>query len=117
MKHLTRRIILTGFMGLAMIFMIILSNLINPVKTTAQVKDKTRPSRARSVVYDVRAFGARGDGRTLDTRAINKAIETAAAAGGGTVNFLAGTYLSVSIRLRSNITLQFDHGATFLPPN
>lgn len=65
-------------------------------------------------VYDVRAFGARGDGKTLDTAAINKAIEAAAAAGGGTVNFPAGTYLSVSIRLRSNITLQLNPGATIL---
>ena len=68
-------------------------------------------------VYDVRAFGAKGDGKTLDTRAINKAIEAAAAAGGGTVNFPAGTYLSVSIRLRSNITLQLDQGATILAAN
>ena len=68
----------------------------------------------RALVYDVRAFGARGDGKTLDTHAINKAIEAAAAAGGGTVNFPAGTYLSVSIRLRSNITLQLNHGATIL---
>lgn len=65
-------------------------------------------------VYDVRAFGARGDGKTLDTAAINKAIEAAAAAGGGTINFPAGTYLSVSIRLRSNITLQLNQGATIL---
>jgi len=68
----------------------------------------------RALVYDVREFGARGDGKTLDTHAINKAIEAAAAAGGGTVNFPAGTYLSVSIRLRSNITLQLNHGATIL---
>ena len=73
-----------------------------------------RVTSTRAMVYDVRAFGARGDGRTLDTPAINKAIETAAAAGGGTVNFPAGTYLSVSIRLRSNITLQFHPGATIL---
>ena len=67
-----------------------------------------------ALVYDVREFGARGDGKTLDTHAINKAIEAAAAAGGGTVNFPAGTYLSVSIRLRSNITLQLNQGATIL---
>src|SRR5215468_1967822 len=66
------------------------------------------------VVYDVRAFGAKGDGKNLDSPAINKAIEAAAAAGGGTVSFPAGTYLSVSIRLRSNITLQLEHGATIL---
>ena len=68
----------------------------------------------RAMVYDVRAFGAKGDGKTLDTRAINQAIDAAAAAGGGTVNFPAGTYLSVSIRLRSNITLQLNQGATIL---
>ena len=67
-----------------------------------------------TLVYDVREFGAKGDGKTLDTLAINRAIETAAAAGGGTVNFPAGTYLSVSIRLRSNITLQLNQGATIL---
>jgi polygalacturonase len=65
-------------------------------------------------VYDVRAFGARGDGKTLDTTAINSAIDAAAAAGGGTVRFPAGTYLSFSIHLKSNITLYLDQGATLL---
>ena len=69
---------------------------------------------AQSGVYDVRAFGARGDAKTLDTSAINRAIYAAAAAGGGTVSFPAGTYLSVSIHLQSNITLQLDQGATIL---
>jgi polygalacturonase len=65
-------------------------------------------------VYDVRAFGASGGGKTLDTSAINRAIDAAAAAGGGTVHFPAGTYLSVSIHLKSNITLHLDQGATIL---
>ena len=69
---------------------------------------------AYAVEYDVRAFGAKGDGRTLDTDAINKAIEAAAAAGGGTVRFRAGSYLSFSIRLKSNITLFLDQGATII---
>jgi polygalacturonase len=64
--------------------------------------------------YDVRTYGARGDGKTLDTAAINKAIETAASRGGGTVYFGPGTYLSFSIRLKSNITLHLDTGATLL---
>jgi len=66
---------------------------------------------AQAAVYDVQAHGAKGDGKTLDTAAINKAIEAAAAAGGGTVRFPAGTYVSGSIRLRSNITLQLDTGS------
>lgn len=65
-------------------------------------------------VYDVRSFGAKGDGKSLDTPAINNAIDAAAAAGGGTVIFPSGTYLSVSIHLRSNITLQLDQGATIV---
>ena len=64
--------------------------------------------------YNVRNLGARGDGKTLDTNAINKTIETAANNGGGTVFFPAGTYLSFSIRLKSNITIYLDNGATIL---
>src|SRR6266566_9199949 len=68
-------------------------------------------------VYDVKRFGARGDGKTLDTVAINKAIDTAAAAGGGTVLFPSGNYLSVSIHLKSNITLYLDQGAVIVAAN
>lgn len=64
--------------------------------------------------FDVKKYGAVGDGKTLDTAAINKTIEAAAAAGGGTVHFPAGTYLSFSIRLKSNIALYLDQGATIL---
>jgi len=64
--------------------------------------------------FDVRTYGATGDGSTLDTGAINKAIDAAAAAGGGTVLFPAGNYLSYSIHLKSNIVLQLDQGATVI---
>ncbi|HMH44996.1 MAG TPA: glycoside hydrolase family 28 protein [Pyrinomonadaceae bacterium] len=67
-----------------------------------------------NTIYDIRGFGAKGDGQTIDTPAINKAIEAAAANGGGTVIFRAGTYLSVSIHLQSNITLQLDQGARII---
>lgn len=63
-------------------------------------------------IYNVQAYGATGDGVTIDSPAINAAIEAAAAAGGGTVYFPAGTYLSFSIRLQSYITLQLENGAT-----
>lgn len=64
--------------------------------------------------FDVRKFGATGDGKTLDTAAIHAAIEAAVGAGGGTVYFPAGTYASYSIRLRNNIGLYLDQGATLL---
>src|SRR6201996_5859167 len=63
-------------------------------------------------VYNVRTLGAIGDGKMLDSKAINKAIETAANAGGGTVYFPAGNYLSGSIHLKSNVSLYIDQGAT-----
>src|SRR5882757_9409410 len=69
---------------------------------------------AESNIYDVKTFGATGDGKTLDTPAINKTIDAAAAAGGGTVYFPAGNYLSVSIHLQSNIALYLDQGATIV---
>src|SRR6185503_12675814 len=62
--------------------------------------------------FNVRAFGATGDGKTLDTPAINKTIDAAAAGGGGTVFFPAGSYLSVTIHLKSNVALYLDQGAT-----
>lgn len=67
-----------------------------------------------AAMTNVRDLGATGDGKTLDTPAINKAIDAAAAAGGGTVYFPAGDYLSVSIHLKSNVALYLDQGATIL---
>ncbi len=64
--------------------------------------------------FNVRSFGAVGDGKNLDSPAINRAITAAAAAGGGTVLVPAGTYLSGSIHLQSNIHLLVDAGATIL---
>ncbi len=64
--------------------------------------------------FNVKDYGAAGDGKTLDTAAINKTIDACSKAGGGTVYFPAGTYLSGSIRLKSNITLHIGPGATIL---
>ncbi|WP_076068870.1 glycoside hydrolase family 28 protein [Sphingomonas montana] len=69
------------------------------------------PAHARTIV-DVRRFGAAGDGVRLDTDAINRAIAAVSRAGGGTVRLTAGRYLSFSIRLRDNVTLLIDRGAT-----
>ena len=64
--------------------------------------------------YSVRVYGAKGDGVTIDSDAINRAIDAAAAAGGGTVVFPAGTYASHSIRLKSHVGLHLDQGAVLL---
>lgn len=64
--------------------------------------------------FNVRDFGAVGDGVTLDTQAIQKAIDACAEAGGGTVYLQGGTFLSGTIRLKSNVTLLVEAGATLL---
>ncbi|PZU08153.1 glycoside hydrolase family 28 protein [Sphingomonas sp.] len=63
---------------------------------------------------DVRHFGATGDGATIDTAAIDRAIDHVAARGGGTVYFPAGTYASYTIHLKSRVTLWLDNGAVLL---
>ena len=62
-------------------------------------------------VFDVREYGAKGDGQTLDTAAIQKALDECGKAGGGIVRLTAGTYLSQPISLRGGTTLQLDEGA------
>ncbi len=69
---------------------------------------------AASPVFDPMDYGAKGDGVSIDTPAIQAAIDAAAGAGGGTVHLPAGTYLSYSVRLRSHINLHLGPGATLL---
>ncbi len=69
---------------------------------------------AEATTYNVRNYGAKGDSTTLDSPAIDKAIQAAAQAGGGTVYLPPGTYLSGTIHLASNIHLYLDMGATIL---
>ncbi len=64
--------------------------------------------------FNVRNHGAAGDGIQLDTDAINKTIEAAREAGGGTVLVPAGNYLSGTIILQSNVTFWIDAGARIL---
>ena len=64
--------------------------------------------------YSVTEFGAVADGETLNTIAIQKAIDARAAAGGGTVYFPAGRYLTGTLFLRDRVTLHLDAGAVIL---
>ena len=65
-------------------------------------------------ICDVTAYGAKGDGVTKDTHAIQSAIDACAAKGGGTVRLASGTFLTGPIVLKSHITLEVDAGATLL---
>ena len=85
-------------------------------KHTGKKRDVTLPRLTASALasvdtYNVRHFGAVGDGTVNDAPAINKAIDTCNAAGGGTVFVPSGFYTTGSIHLKSNITLVIDNGA------
>lgn len=72
---------------------------------------------AKEAIYNVLDFGAKGDGKTNNTNAINAAIDAAARKGGGTVYFPAGDFLSFTIRMKSKITLHLDQGAVLIGDN
>jgi len=80
-------------------------------QATSQNEARAGAARAN---YDVREFGAKGDGDTVDTPAINRAIEAVAAAGGGRLYFLPGTYLCYTIHLKSRVDLYLAQGVTIL---
>ena len=65
-------------------------------------------------VYNVRDYGATGDGKTLDSPAVNQAIQDAVSKGGGQVILPAGTYLCGSIHLDNDIDLHLMAGAKIL---
>ena len=69
---------------------------------------------AQAKVYDITDFGAKGDSVTLNSKAIQRAIDECATNGGGTVYFPAGTYISGTIWLKDNIHLYLESGATLL---
>jgi Pectate lyase superfamily protein len=71
-------------------------------------------ARAESAVFNVRDRGATGDGKTLDTVAINRAIDACSAAGEGQVLFPPGKYLTGTIQLKSHVTISLDAGATII---
>jgi hypothetical protein len=81
--------------------------------SSALAKQVVRQSSA-DLFYSVLRFGAVPDGKTKNTAALQKAIDTASAAGGGTVYFPAGRYLSGTLVLKSNVTLHLDNGAVLL---
>jgi polygalacturonase len=85
-----------------------------PAVSFAAVAQDAPATKAVMGIFDVRKFGAKGDGKTLDTEAVNRTIDACAAAGGGMVLFPAGTYLCFSIHLKSQVHLHLEQGSTIL---
>ena len=67
-----------------------------------------------SAVVSVTEHGAKGDGKALETQALNRAVEACAAAGGGQVRVPPGRYLTGTVRLRSGISLVLEAGAVLV---
>jgi len=90
----------------------------NPVVSETMTKFSDEGSsdsaKADRPIFDVRLFGAGGNGITLDTEAIQKAIDAAASAGGGFVRLAPGKYLCGSLILKSHVTMWLDKGAVLL---
>ena len=99
---LRRDFLRTGSLGLA--------GAALPAASFAASKKKGDAPKGEGI-FSVRDYGATGDGKTLDTDAVNRTIAAAAAAGGGVVVFPAGTYLCFSIRLKSNVHLHLLEGS------
>src|SRR5271167_2481650 len=94
-----------------LVLCLLLSRVCLPVISVWAADTATMAASASSKVFNVREFGAKGDGKTLDTAAIQKALDECGNAGGGTVQFPSGTYLSKPVFLRSNTTVELDTGA------
>ena len=69
---------------------------------------------SHAAVFNVKDLGAIGNGITLDTVAVQKAIDSCSEAGGGVVRIPAGRFVIGTVQVKSNVTLSFDHGAELL---
>lgn len=81
-----------------------------PARAASETSPASDPVAAAShAIFNVRDFGATGDGQTKDTVAFQKALDRCAEAGGGTVLVPAGHYIIGSLQLKSHTTLNLDN--------
>ena len=85
-----------------------------PLQELAQVRKLIKAPTFKNKDYPVTAYGAQGDGTTLNTEAFKKAVEACHAGGGGRVVVPAGTFLTGPIYLKSNVNLHVREEATIV---
>jgi hypothetical protein len=91
-------------MGWDLILIVVLISTPHDIATTKTIQN----------FYNVRNYAAAGNGISLDTKAIQSAIDECAEAGGGTVYFPPGTYKASSLYLKSNVILYLQSNAILL---
>src|SRR5581483_7137044 len=91
-----------------------LATVFRPSSASAAAPPSASRQDAGSRIYNIRDFGAKGDGKTLDTAALQAAIDACTADGGGTVLVPAGTFVIGTVELKDNVTLHIAAGGTLL---
>jgi polygalacturonase len=87
---------------------------LSPLSSSAAQPAGPATQSAGARVYNIRDFGAKGDGKTLDTAALQAAIDACTRDGGGTVLVPSGTFMVGTTELKSNVTLHIAASATLL---
>ncbi|MEP6901230.1 MAG: glycosyl hydrolase family 28 protein [Actinomycetota bacterium] len=107
-RGVSRREIIKNGLALAA-----LSTVSQAQETVKSADTKTNPAQTKSAIYDIRNFGAVGDGKTVNTRAFQSAIDDCTPSG-GVVLVAGGNFVTGTIYLKSNVTLHVEAGATIL---
>lgn len=100
------------FLSLFILFSNVSFAKVNPPEWVAKVGSAKLSFKKK--LYSVNDYGAFADGQTLNTKAIQKAIDLCASEGGGTVKFAPGKYLTGSLFVREGVNLQIDKGVEIL---
>lgn len=94
--------------------MIVVGAGCSSVTQSSETFSAAEAPQAAAQLFNVKAFGAAGDGEVLDTESLQAAIDACSKAGGGKVWVPAGEYVCGTLHLKSNVTLSLDHGAHIL---